>query len=556
MSTQVYPDPERIQHAGINDHDREVLRSRGIALSVAAVRGYRTGTAKDARGAGFVGQMARPGLLIPGHNTQGEVTCWQLRPHDPPLDDTGKPRKYLWAAGTRMQIDVPPASLPYLPDVSVPLILTESVLKADAIQSAIEPGSACVLAISGVYGWRSEGMPLSDFGDIPWKKKRGDRVTFRRTITIAFDSDTRTNEKVAQARWDLTEFLRRKQARVNWLDVPTAADGSKQGIDDALASGYDIWSLIAEASPAPDSHPGASPGRARSPDAELLEAENRKLKALLAKRDQENAALIRLLRNPHVTASATAITTNMAEIALGRKRRDRTEYDQTVRLSPGAIANDWRPKQGQGERLEPLNPDGSKPLMKRADVEKTLDALKDQGLIDFQKERVKRRASNGRRYDDLDYIIAVPESVAAFVKPLADFKPAEITQSGYRRQAPCPHCHEVHPRKMICTGCGSAIKTIPVPVAQDPNATAEQRAELERRVSTQSEPAPNTGSDLGTFFVPYSPSPQSSLATKNVPFSPDPQTTYIGDGPADHRVPPEDERRSLYGQWYRRDGAA
>ncbi len=254
--------------AYLNEHDTQVLRSRAISPEVAETRGYRTGTAKDARAAGFMGQMARDGLLIPGHNTQGEVTCWQLRPHDPPLDDKGKPRKYLWAAGTRMQIDVPPVSLPYLRDINVPLIVTESILKADAIQSAIVPGTACVIAISGVYGWRSEDMPLAGFADIPWKKRLGDRVTFRRTITIAFDSDTRTNQKVAQARWDLTEFLRRKQARVSWLDVPAAADGSKQGIDDALAAGTDLWSLMADAYPAPDSQPGAVPARPRSPDVE------------------------------------------------------------------------------------------------------------------------------------------------------------------------------------------------------------------------------------------------------------------------------------------------
>jgi hypothetical protein len=534
----------------------DVLSLRAIAPDVAEARGYRTGTAKDARAAGFAGQMARPGMLIPGHNTQGEVTCWQLRPHDPPLDDKGRPRKYLWAARTRMQVDVPPASLPYLHDVSVPLILTESILKADAVQSAITPGTACVIGISGVYGWRSGDMPLSDFSDIPWKKRRGDRVTFRRTITIAFDSDTRTNEKVARARWDLTEFLRRKQARVAWLDVPTAADGSKQGIDDALASGHDLWSLMADATAAPDIQPGGIPGRQRAPDVEVLEAENRRLKAECARKDRENLALIRLLRNPHVNASVSAITTNLAEIAIGRKRHDKTGHDGTVRLSPGDIANDFRSDPNRGERLAKLNRDGSMPLMRRAGVDKALESLKAQGLIDFEKERVKRRRSNGSRYGDWDYLFAVPESVAAFVKPLAHFRPAGITQAPYTRQAPCPHCHEVHSRKVVCDGCGSVVKVLSVPVAQDPNATAEQRADIERRVTTRPAPAQDPESEMPTKNVGISDSPQERMSTKNVGISPDPQATYLdtaGTAPAPGW---EDDRRRTYGAVYRGEVAS
>ncbi|MDP9359537.1 MAG: DUF3854 domain-containing protein [Chloroflexota bacterium] len=238
-------------YAGVRPADIPVLTSRAISPEVAAQRGTRTVTAAEAVSYGFRGAQARSGIILPSHNTQAVVDRSQLRPHEPRIDEEGELRKYEWAAGVGLSIDVPPASHPYIADVDVPIAITESILKADAIQSAIAPGELCVMAINGVWGWRSGKHPLSDFNDIPFCEVRHGRITRRRRVYIKFDSDTRTNPNVQRARRELTAFLRRKGADVRWCDLPPDSAGEKQGIDDVLAAGYRLADILAEAYAAP-----------------------------------------------------------------------------------------------------------------------------------------------------------------------------------------------------------------------------------------------------------------------------------------------------------------
>ena len=128
----------RNQHyPGVSPFDAQVLRSRAIAPEVAAARGTRT---------------AGNRMIIPLWNTQGETGPEQYRPHNPTPGEDGKVRKYLFATGTRLIVDVNPLSLPSLDKVHIPLIITESALKEDAILSAIVPGTSCVVSVSGVDG--------------------------------------------------------------------------------------------------------------------------------------------------------------------------------------------------------------------------------------------------------------------------------------------------------------------------------------------------------------------------------------------------------------------
>ena len=239
--------PEVNANPPLDPRDQQVLDIRAIAPEVRDARGYRTVTAEEATAYGFVGNQARDGLLIPCHNTQGLNGSYQLRPHDPRLNDRGGPIKYEWPAGTTLTVDVPLAAQPLLDDVSIPLLVTESPIKADAIMSAAEPGTVCAIAVIGVWGWRSGGVPLSDFRDVPMCAKQGKRITARRRITILFDSDTATNPKVAYAQHDFTEYLERRGGAITHVDIPTDPFGEKQGIDDALANGDTLARLLASA---------------------------------------------------------------------------------------------------------------------------------------------------------------------------------------------------------------------------------------------------------------------------------------------------------------------
>ncbi len=238
-------------YVGVSPADAPVLASRAISPGVAAQRGTRTITAAEAPAYGFRGAQARSGILIPRHNTQGLIENHQLRPHIPLIDEDGDPRKYEWPNGVALGLDVPPASQPYITDVGVDIMLTESILKADALQSAIERGEFCVMAINGVWGWRSGKHPLSDFNDIPFCEVRRKRVVRRRCVNIYFDSDTRTNPHVQRGRRELTAFLRRKGADVRWVDLAHDSAGKKQGIDDVIGAGYVLADVHAEAYVAP-----------------------------------------------------------------------------------------------------------------------------------------------------------------------------------------------------------------------------------------------------------------------------------------------------------------
>lgn len=479
MSQSFYPNPPLAQQ------DMNVLSSRAIAPEVAAARGYRTVSGRESTSYGFRNSHARDGLLLPSYNTQGEVECWQMRPHEPLLDEDGKLRKYVWPIGTRMQIDVPPASQPYLRDVSVPLIITESILKADAIQSAIVPGAFCGLGISGVYGWRSDGMPLSDFGDIPWRKKERDRITFRRLVYVAFDSDTTTNPNVARARYDFTGFLRRRGARVYWIDVPTAADGGKQGIDDALAAGHTIEGMLRSAYPAPDIMPasfgtvGAVPDRL--PEVERLRAENAQLQ-------HDNAMLVHLIKNPYVQSKTKAVAVSIYCEAASKRSRGQVEGDGRIRLEARHVANDHRPIPEPGQSRAEVNPlDGTKPIVARSNVVSIAQKAAELGFVNVETVKERKRHSSGDWYWDTELLVTPAASLGVFLQPMATYVPAELEpRKPYTIQEPCPHCKQVHSRTRttVCNGCDKPIdvEILPISPAQDPNASEADRAAMTKNL--------------------------------------------------------------------------
>lgn len=525
-------------HPLLTPHDAEVLASRAITSATATARGYRSITATEATTYGF---PAVAGLLIPSHNTAAEVERYQLRPHTAPVNQaTGKPRKYLWPSGCRQSLDVPPASLATLRDEATPVIITESALRADAIRSDLAlltmEHRFCVLAVAGVYGWRSGGMPLSDHQDIPWRCKTGERITHRRAVYLAFDSDAATNPNVTRARWEYAAYLRRRGAAVRYIDVPATGDGGKQGVDDFVAAGGDLLALIDTATPAPDIMPAVD----ASGDASLSEVE--RLRARIAYLERENVTLVLAGKNPHVAGTTRVMILNAATRVRAKASRGDVEPDGRVRLSPAEISGDYRPKPEPGQPRMKTNPDGSPILMTRSSVKKIAGDARAAGLIDFEMIPVRKARGNGRPYVDHDLLFAPPVSLAEFIAPTARYVPDEPTlRKDYRHQEPCPSCGEVHARTVSTTrtticgtvndpGCGAVVReteqtlTIPVPPADRATITDEQRADLDRETGT------------GTFFVPIKnvgplPAPTYYSVTKNVP---------VHDPPADDapRQPP------------------
>ncbi len=93
---------------------------------------------------------------------------------------------------------------------------------------------------------------------------------------------------------------------------------------------------------------------------------------------------------------------------------------------------------------------------------------------------------------------------------MATYVPEDPTpRKPYTIQEPCPHCQEVHSRTRttVCNGCGKPVdvEILPIPLAQDPNASEADRAAMTFFVMAR--PA----------FGPLSDRPsRTSVSTKNL----------------------------------------
>jgi hypothetical protein len=153
------------------------------------------------------------GYFDPG--TGQRVSC-RLRPDNPPVNSEGKLVKYLSPPyhKARRHCYFAPGSERYVADPTVQVVLVESEKSTLAITSAAERAGRALLAIGigGCNGWQGrignrlepdgtgayENGPLPDFQLVHWQK---------RDVVIMFDSDSKTNFNVRNARRKLAAFL-------------------------------------------------------------------------------------------------------------------------------------------------------------------------------------------------------------------------------------------------------------------------------------------------------------------------------------------------------------
>src|SRR5215218_10287368 len=180
-----------------NRHLHMLEAESAITSEVIQARGYHTiEDPEELLSLGFQPYQAiTPGLLVPLYDMWGNVSSYQYRPDDPRENAEGRLVKYETRAGHRQVLDANPILGERLRDPSDPLIVTEGARKADA---AISQGYVAV-ALSGVYCWRKDGVPLPEWEDIK---------LYGREVYVAFDSDAQTNPHVLKALTGLCEFLR------------------------------------------------------------------------------------------------------------------------------------------------------------------------------------------------------------------------------------------------------------------------------------------------------------------------------------------------------------
>ena len=98
------------QHSSLSPQHVELIVKSGISPVIARLHGYRTETISSASDTGFsASQLLVPALVIPLFNARGEIINHQIRPDQPRLGDSRKPRKYETPTRSRVVIDVHPA---------------------------------------------------------------------------------------------------------------------------------------------------------------------------------------------------------------------------------------------------------------------------------------------------------------------------------------------------------------------------------------------------------------------------------------------------------------
>jgi P4 family phage/plasmid primase-like protien len=232
----------------IDLHRRELEQESAIDPEVVAERGYLTVTRPTNTDQSNRRKLQQikipswaikedrffPGLLIPMYRATGELISYQFKPYVPVPDpkNPGKTRKYASRVGQANRIDVHPRNSDRVADPTVTLMITEGIKKADALTSR----GACVIALTGVFNWRSQLATLGDWEDIPLKG---------RTVIICFDADARTNPNVLRAMVRLGRWLKSKNAkRVYYLIVPATVNGKAvKGADDYFAAGGTLEGL-------------------------------------------------------------------------------------------------------------------------------------------------------------------------------------------------------------------------------------------------------------------------------------------------------------------------
>jgi len=202
----------------------------GISAAVIEARGYRTATTKaECQRLGFSSAQSSAGaLLIPVYDVHGDICTYQAKPQVPRIVN-GKPLKYETPRGSKMALDVPPATREHLGNPERPLWVTEGVKKAD---SAVSHGLDCI-ALLGVWNWRGTNhhngktiLPVFEY------------IAFNgRRVYLAFDSDVTEKEPVWLALTRLGAVMQQRGADVRVVRLPHGPSGAKIGLDDYLAAG-------------------------------------------------------------------------------------------------------------------------------------------------------------------------------------------------------------------------------------------------------------------------------------------------------------------------------
>ena len=218
-SSPVESFPAALLPAHVADLARSTI-SAGEALS-AGVRSVGPGEVSAA--VGF--PVGSGGFWIPYPSTDG-FRIRLDRPHV--FQDQGE-AKYLSARSAEVRLYLPVGVDGALrADRKCRVVLVEGEKKALAAWLRLRVPA---IGIPGVWAWKSKTRPSGVLEDL----ERLQSLLENRHVTIAFDSDARTNVMVARAAEELAEWLGAiAGTTIDWAFPEVEVDGRKVGLDDLM----------------------------------------------------------------------------------------------------------------------------------------------------------------------------------------------------------------------------------------------------------------------------------------------------------------------------------
>ena len=152
--------------------------------------------------------------------------------------------RYVQAAGSGVHAYFPMTQVFSWADIATSP--EEAVLITEGEKKALK---ACLdgfptIGLSGVWCFKRDGQLMPELEQFAWEG---------RSVWIVFDSDAATNPHIGHAQRALATLLVERGAEVRIVDLPSADDGSKQGLDDfVVRNGADSLEALLEQAPPVD----------------------------------------------------------------------------------------------------------------------------------------------------------------------------------------------------------------------------------------------------------------------------------------------------------------
>ncbi len=439
-------------------HYTELHEKSGISPEVIAASGaYTETTAGGVRRIGFAPYQARPGLVFPYPTVNGWPESYVIKPDNPRTETrpSGKVRrvKYEPPEGSPNRIYCPPQVLGDLGNAAKRLLVTEGIKKT---LKAVTDGYSCV-GLQGVFNFVGKhdtpfAVPLADWGYINLKGRQ---------VGICFDSDIAENETVRLGCDRLAHLLIALGARPYLVILPTAPDGSKQGLDDYLVNnpGANVWAL---ARPWQDGQ---------------LETLQRKLEAERTLRQQLQAresAMARLAANKHTRKFFPVAIRAAAELDKVKAQESPTEQGD-YRISQSRVRGVEYDKYGKPRTdVMPICSEGtvSSHLEEIGKIVPEFQVDKRPGIVTLTRkdrntgEKIKQEIPSTLTY------VKWNGSSTDLLNTLASYRTEQPERRGGKR---CPSCGSKKYRvRYECTDCGDVF-----------NAPAEEIPATEQNATTE-----------------------------------------------------------------------